>query len=145
MQPVLDVETVREFIQDKVEKNHLLEGEEFSSTQISLAIEIAIGKYDFFIPISNTNIYTFPSKTLLLYGTLATLFDGAAALLARNHFSYVDGNLSIPVEERMQLYQSLSQMYAASFESMSKSVKLQQNIESGWGLVCSDYARMPVW
>lgn len=145
MQPILTPEEVREFIQDKVEKNHLLEGEEFGATQISLAMDLAMGKFDFIIPISKSNIYTFPSKTLLMYGTLATLFEGAAALLARNHMNYSDGGLQIPVEERMQLYQSLAAMYGTSFDTMSRSFKLQMNIEEGWGGVGSDYRNMPVW
>lgn len=145
MQPVLTPEEVREFIQDKVEKNHLLEGEEFSATQISLAMELAMGRFDFIIPISTTNIYTFPSKTLLMYGTLTVLFEGAAALLARNHMNYSDGGLQIPVEERMQLYQSLASMYGTSFDTMSRSWKLQNNVESGWGSAGSDYANFPIW
>jgi len=145
MQPVLSPEEVREFIQDKIDKNHLLDGEEFSPTQISLAMELAMGKFDMIIPIGLTTIYTFPSKSLLMYGTLGTLYEGAAALLARNHMSYSDGGLQIPVEERMQLYQSLAQMYSTSFDTMSRSFKLQMNIEDGWGGVQSDYSRMPVW
>lgn len=145
MQPILTPEEVREFIQDKVEKNYLLDGEEFGATQISLAIDLAMGRFDLIIPLSNSNIYTFPSKTLLLYGTLACLFEGAAALLARNHMNYSDGGLQIPVEERMQLYQSLAQMYGSNFETSARAVKLQRNIEDGWGGVGSDYANFPIW
>lgn len=145
MQPVLSVEEVREFIQDKVEKNHLLEGEEFSATQISLAMDICISQYDCIIPISSSNIYTFPNKAILLYGTLATIFEGTAALLGRNHLNYSDGGLSIMVEERIQLYQSLAQMYRSSFDTMARAYKLQMNISEGWGSVGSDYANFPVW
>lgn len=145
MQPVLTPEEVREYLQDKVEKNYLLDGEEFSATQISLAVDLAISQFDMIIPLSSSNIYTFPNKSLLLYGSLATLFEGASALLARNHMSYSDGGLQIPVEERMQLYQSLAQMYRTNFETMARSYKLQRNIEDGWGGCSSDYANMPIW
>lgn len=143
--PVLTPETVREFIQDKVEKNRLLDGNEFEPTQIELAIEMAVDRFNMIIPLSSTNVFTFPSKTLLLYGTLANLFAGQAALLARNHFSYQDGGISIPVEERMQLYTALAEMYEAAFNTSARAIKLQQNIESGWGGVSSDYANFPVW
>lgn len=143
--PILSIEELREHIADLPELNHLLDGEEFSPTRITLAMGIAADKYNFFLPLSNANIYNFPSKHILLYGTLATLFEGQSALMARNTMSYSDGGINIPVEERMQLYQSLAAMYQASFESAGKSFKLQQNIESGWGSVSSDYASMPIW
>jgi hypothetical protein len=142
---ILSVEEVREHIADKPELNHLLEGEEFSATRVLLAMEIAVNKYNMIIPISNLNAAIFPNKFLLLYGTLATLFEGQCALLARNTMSYTDGGISIPVEERMQLYQSLAAMYGNAFDAGSRAIKLQGNIEDGWGSVGSDYANMPIW
>lgn len=143
--PILTPEEVREFIKDKVEANHLLDGVEFDNTRIELAMEVAMGKYNMMIPISDANIYTFPNKIILLYGTVGALFEGQMALLARNTMNYSDGGLQIPVEERSQLYQSLSVSYNQAFETMGKSVKLQRNMESGWGIVSSDYSRMPIW
>lgn len=143
--PVLSVLEVLEFIQDKVEKNRLLDGNEFEPTQVELAIEMAIDRFNMIIPIGAVNIFTFPNKTLLLYGALANLFAGQAALLARNHFSYQDGGLSIPVEERMQLYASLAEMYENAFAVSAKALKLQANIEQGWGSCSSDYAYFPTW
>lgn len=144
-EPVLSIEEVREHIQDVPEANHLLDGEEFSNTRITMAMNVAIDKYNMFTPRSATNIYTFPSKYVLLYGTLGVMFEMQSALLARNTMSYSDGNIQIPIEERMQLYQSLAQMYNAGFESQTRSMKIQENIEGGWGGISSDYASMPLW
>jgi len=143
--PVLTAEEVREFIQDKVEKNRLLDGNEFEPTQIELAMEMAVDRFNMIIPLGSANMFTFPSKTLLLYGTLANLFAGQAALLARNTMNYSDGGIQIPVEERSQLYVGLAEMYEAAFTTSAKAIKLQTNIESGWGGVSSDYASFPVW
>lgn len=144
-QPILSPEEVQEFIQDRVEKNHLLDGNEFQPTQINLAIELAIGEFNMYTPVSAFNTYSFPNKSLLMFGTLAKLFAGQAALLARNHMSYSDGGISVPVEERAQLYQSLAAMYQQSFESMGKAWKIQDNIDNGWGGVSSDYAAFPLY
>jgi hypothetical protein len=143
--PVLTPEDVREHIKDKAEANHLLDGVEFDNTRIDLAMQVAMDKFNMIIPISMVNIYTFPNKTLLMYGTIASLFEGQCALLARNHMSYSDGGINIPIEERMQLYQSLAVAYGQSFDMSSRAIKLQRNIEDGWGIVDSDYARMPIW
>lgn len=143
--PILTAEEVREFISDKVESNHLLDGTEFSNTRIDLAIEIALTKFNTIIPISSANIYTFPSKGVLLYGTLAALFEGQAALLARNHMSYSDGGVTVPVEERMALYRELAVSYGQLFDVSARAIKLQANIDDGWGSIGSDYARFPIW
>jgi hypothetical protein len=143
--PVLTPEEVREFISDKVESNHLLDGEEFTNTRIDLAIELAIGRFNMIPPVGSANIYMFPNKQILMYGTLAVLYEGQAALLARNHMSYSDGGISIPVEERMALYQQLAVMYGQAFETSARGLKIQMNLESGWGGVSSDYANFPLW
>lgn len=145
MTAVLSPEEVREFIQDHVEKNRLLDGKEFENTQITLAIEMAVDRFNMFPPMSSATPQTFPSKTLLMYGTLSNLFAGQSALLARNHMSYSDGGITVAVEERMQLYTALAAMYDASFESSSKAIKIEQNMNEGWGSVSSDYANFPIF
>jgi hypothetical protein len=78
-------------------------------------------------------------------GTLYRCFMGQAALLARNTFEFSDGGVSVPLEERFQLYQALSGMYQADYSSSMTKVKISQNIEQGWGSIGSDYARFPIW
>lgn len=143
--PVLTPEEMREHIQDKLEKNHLLDDHEFSITALKLAIELAIGEFNMMVPVSSYDVITFPNKTLLMYGALAKAFLGQSALLARNTMSYTDGGLSIPIEERFALYQQLGATYQSGFETSGKAWKIQANIESGWGEVGSDYARFPIW
>jgi hypothetical protein len=120
-------------------------GVEFSNTRIELAMELALGKFNMIIPISNANVFNFPNKAILLYGTLAALCEGQAALMARNHMSYSDGGITVAVEERMALYRELAVSYGQLFETSARAVKLQRNIEDGWGGVSSDYANMPLW
>jgi hypothetical protein len=144
-EPILSPEEVREHISDKVESNHLLDGVEFTNTRIELAMELAIGRFNMIIPLGNVNQYTFPNKGVLMYGTLALLFEGQAALLARNHMSYQDGGITIPVEERMALYRELAVMYGQAFEQSSRAIKLEANMNDGWGSVSSDYANFPIW
>lgn len=144
-QPVLTPEEVREHISDKIENNHLLSGEEFSNTRIDLAMSLAIDRFNMIPPVGAADIYTFPNKGILLYGTLALLFEGQAALLARNTMSYSDGGLTIPVEERAALYIQLATMYQQAFDVSARGLKAQRNIEDGWGGVSSDYSHFPTW
>lgn len=143
--PVLTVEEVQEHIRDRAENNHLIDGQEFSPTLITIAIELAISAYDTIPPLTLHNVQSFPSKTLLMSGTLWKLFAGQAALKARNTMNYADGGLQIPVEEQFQLYQSLASMYEEDFKTTARNLKTHLNIEDGWGEVFSDYSRFPDW
>jgi hypothetical protein len=143
--PLLTPEEVQKFIRDYASNNRLLDGEEFDPTIISFAINLAISEFNSIPPLGSVNLYSFPSKAVLLSGTLYKLFAGQAALLARNTMSYTDGGLTIPVEERFQLYQALASMFQADFMNAAKAIKIEANIEDGWGGVYSDYITHPIW
>lgn len=142
---ILKIDEVRAFVSDYAVNNYLIEGEEFSDPFISLCIDLAVDSYNEIPPISKTDRYNFPSKALLLYGTLWKMYDGKAALLARNTMSYSDGGLQIPIEERMELYLTLSRSFSAQFSEAANRLKVHLNMEDGWGEVRSDYATFPLW
>lgn len=142
---MLSPEEVRVYIQDESGSNYLLTGEEFNDARIGLAIEMAVDSFNFITPITNYSKDNFPSKSLLLYGTLHQLFTGQCALLARNHMNYSDGGVSLPIEERFTLYQSLAAQYGQMYSDLATKWKVQNNMESGWGSVGSDYKNMPLW
>lgn len=142
---LLTPEEVRAFLQDDPNSNYLLSGEEFTDARIRLAIELAIDAFNIVTPITSYKADTFPSKSILLYGTLHQLYVGQSALLARNTMNYSDGGISLPIEERFTLYQSLAAQYGQMFSDLTTKWKVQNNMESGWGQVGSDYANFPYW
>jgi hypothetical protein len=142
---ILTAQEVREVISDKVEKNFLIDGEELSNTQINIAMEMTVAEWNCTPPTDASQVSNFPYKHVLLSGTLYRCFMGQSALLARNNFAYSDGGLSIPLEERFQLYQMLSSMYQADYTASMTKIKIAQNIEQGWGQMGSDYRNFPIW
>lgn len=142
---ILTPSEVRVFIKDVPTENHLLDAEEFSDTEIALAMELAVGEWNLIPPISYLTVDDFPNKALLLSGTLYKMFSGRTALLARNTMNYSDGGLTVPVEERAPLYQALAGMYQADFQTGAQRLKMHLNIESGWGGVASDYITFPTY
>ncbi len=145
--PIVTPEEVQAYIKDHADNNHLLDGQEFSPLQINLAIDLAFSEWNMIPPLSADTPLTVDSKykSLFMSGTLYKLFAGASALLARNHMEYSDGGITIPIEERMQLYTALAAMYQTDFQSTAKGVKIHLNIEAGWGEVRSDQASFPTW
>lgn len=145
--PLVSPDEVREFIADYADNNHLLDGVEFSDTRISLATELAVAEFNIIPPVGAVSIQSFirQGKSLMMSGICWKLFEGQCALLARNTMNYSDGGISLPVEERMPLYQSLAEMFRDQFLSSAARVKQYLNIESGWGEVRSDAAGFPLW
>lgn len=143
--PVLSPEEVQVYLQDLPEKNYLLDGVEFGPTQIMLAIELAISEFNVISPHTSYDANNFPSKAILMNGTLYKLFHGEAALFARNNMSYSDGGLAIPIEERYQLYLDIASRYQAEFMKSAQAYKINVNYESGWGGVGTDYSNFPSW
>lgn len=138
---------VRQYISDYAQNNHLLDAQEFQDIQITLATNLALSEFNALTPLSSYDSNTIPPQcySVIMNGILYKLFAGQAALLARNHMEYSDGGLTVPIEERMQLYTSLASMYEQDFMSASQRIKAYLNIESGWGEVSSDEAGFPIF
>lgn len=145
MAVVLTVDEVREYISDYSPNNYLIDGEEMSDTFITLCMGLAMDAFNSLTPRSSFVLNTFPSKVILLYGTIWQMYLGKALLLARNHMNYADGGLQVPIEERSQLYQALAQQFQQQFQQAAQALKIQINMEGGWGSVRSDEAMFPSW
>lgn len=136
---------VRTFIRDSIEYNKLLDDIQFTDERIVQSRQLAISMFNVITPISSYDVSNFPNQHLLLMGTLYHLFIGEAAAAARNELTYQDGGLTVTLEERYQYYMQLAGTYKDSFQSMSQQVKVQMNLEDGYGQVQSDYAYFPTW
>lgn len=136
---------VREYVFDYTPVNYLLDGQEFSDTFILLCIDLAISAFNEIPPKGSVDIYTFPGKGLLMMGTLWKMYEGKKAHLARNTMAYNDGGISLPIEERFELYNSMAMSYANQFSEAAKAVKINENMEAGWGFLSSEEAVFPNW
>ena len=134
---------VRTYIRDAIPYNRLLDELEFTDERIAQAKELALDFYNVMSPMTGYTEDQFPSKALLLLGTLWHLFNGEAAMAARNEMSYQDGGLTIPIEERFQYYTALATAYQTQFNQAAQQLKIYQNLESAWGEVRSDWSYFP--
>jgi hypothetical protein len=127
---------------------------QFTDDRINNAIELVVSDIDLTAPVTNySTLIRLPpqAKSLVVIGTLKHLFYGEAAMAARNQFSYSDGGLTVPLEERFQYWITLAQQYDASFSNLLKQWKIAANMDgslngnSSWGSVSSDFANFPTW
>ena len=137
---------VREFLQDYDEQNLLLDKAEFTDTFIELCMKMAVSEFNSIPPVAIvTSLDRFPTMSLLMWGTCWMMFNGRAALAARNNLTYSDGGLQIPVEEKFELYTQLADKFGAMFQDAAQKYKISANMECGWGSVWSDERNFPLW
>jgi hypothetical protein len=142
---VLTCLEVREYVSDYAPNNYLIEGEEFSDTFIELCMSLAVEEFNGLSPLTYYQLSTFPSKAVLLQGTLWKMYDGKASLLARNTLSYADGGLQVPIEERADLYSNIAAKFGQQFKDSAIRLKTNLNMSAGWDCVRSDYGNFPLW
>lgn len=154
MAVVLTPEDIRTYVRDRVDVNYLLDNEvQFTDDRINNAMALTVDEINIIPPLTGyTGIDKLPAATrvLVVIGTLKHLFYGEAGMAARNQFSYSDGGLTIPLEERFQYWMTLAQQYEQSFSSMVKGWKIGANMDgslkgNSWGEVGSDFGKLPKW
>lgn len=127
-------EVVREFMRDHPELNRLTQGVEHSPRLIMWAIADAIDDWNTTPPlIGPVSILNFPSRHLLLRGTVINLLESLGLLQTRNHLTFSDGGIQVGVSDKTPLIQSWIQMFRNAYEVKKNKLKVAINIEQGWG------------
>lgn len=125
---------VREFMRDHAELNRLTQGVEHSDRLIMWAIADCIDDWNTTPPlIGPVGITNFPSRHLLLRGTVINLLESLGLLQTRNHLTFSDGGIQVGVSDKSPLIQSWIQMYRNAYEVKKNKLKVAINIEGGWG------------
>lgn len=124
---------VRSFLRDYAELNRLIAGVESSNRQIVWAIFDALDDFNTSPPFTFFNLDQFPSKSLLIRGTVISLLESIGLLQTRNHLSFSDGGLQVGVSDKTPFIQSWIQLFRNSYEEKKMKIKVAYNIESSWG------------
>jgi hypothetical protein len=127
------VNQVRHFLRDYKELNRLIAGEESSNRQIVWAIMDCLDDFNTTPPFTKFSFETFPSKSLLLRGTVCSLLESIGLLQTRNHLSFSDGGLQVGVSDKTPFIQSWLQLFRNAYEEKKSRLKIAYNIESAWG------------
>lgn len=119
---------VRAKMRDYPELNRLTSGRESSDRDIALAMLLMIDQYNATPPLLDAEgIVNFPSKDLLVTGTMLQLIDGLILLKMRNQLSYSDGSTQQQTENP-QLYQSYYNQQKQRYDQDKKQFKMAKNL-----------------
>ena len=127
------VNQVRSFMRDYPELNRLIAGEESSNRQIVWAIFDCLDDFNSTPPFTLHDIGSFPSKSLLVRGTVCSLLESIGLLQTRNHLQFSDGGITVGVSDKTPFIQSWLQLFRNSYEDKKQKLKVAYNIESAWG------------
>lgn len=127
------VAQVRAFIRDYGELNRLIKGEESSNRQIVWAVFDTLDDFNTSPPFTNFTLENFPSKSLLVRGTVISLLESIGLLQTRNQLSFSDGGLQVGISDKTPFIQSWIQLFRNSYEEKKMRFKVAYNIETAWG------------
>ena len=135
------VSTVRNYMRDLPALNALLDGQETSDSLIQLCGELAIDDFNTSPPlIGNYDLTNFPSKSLLIIGTIIWILRSAGILQSRNQLDYASGGVTVAVSNKTPLYQSWIAAMMQEYENKKVNLKKSINAEAAYGFIPSEYA-----
>lgn len=140
------VEAVRLFMRDFAEINLLLRGEESSDRMIVWATQDFLSDFNGTPPFTGFalgELFERNQQALCVRGTVITLLQSVMLLQSRNHLPFSDGGLSVNINDKAPIIQSMLQLFQSAYEQNKRMVKTAMNVEqlldSGPSGVHSDY------
>jgi hypothetical protein len=137
---VITRDQVRMFLRDRADQNILLDDVQFSDSELSFAIEMAVESYNAVTPASALTPSNFPNKYVLLIGTVKFLLSSESFLQIRNQATWSDGDVqNLGLHDKAAAYAQLAQQLKAEWDELTRGLKTQQNLEGAYNRLSSGY------
>lgn len=140
------IESVRLFMRDFAELNLLIRGEESTDRMIVWATQDFLSDFNGTTPFTGYTLEELASRNLqhlCVRGTVITLLQSVMILHARNYLPFSDGGLTVSINDKAPIIQSMLQLFQAAYEQNKRNAKTALNIEQlldlGPSSVHSDY------
>lgn len=134
---------LRLFMLDTPQLNRLIRKEESDDTLFDFAIEMTLSDWNSTTPVlGSVDIGNFPSLYLLMHGAAIQLLKSQGLYQARNELNYSAGGSSFLRANKSNYYMQWMTNFASEYETKKRNLKMQQNINRGWGGVSSEYERI---
>lgn len=140
-------EEVRMFLRDvpgmipgSGSENMLLDDVEFSDAELALAITLATSRFNSLGPPIGTLRPQQIPLDIILYGVASFLMNAESFRQLRNQSSVPDGETSLGIDDKHQLYAGMKQRLNEEFAQTATQWKLAKNMAMCWGGVSSGFA-----
>lgn len=139
---VVTKDQVRMFMRDYADNNILLDTVQFTDAELNNALEMAVSAFNAITPQSSLTPQTFPThlRYLLLIGTTRFLLMSESFMQVRNQATVQDGDIApIGISDKAALYAQLAKQLKDEWDELSRGIKTQNNMESGYNSLGSGY------
>jgi hypothetical protein len=145
--PKLSVDDVRLWLRDVAlrvlpggQGNILLDDIQFTQGEIDFAIRMTISSFNVITPQSSYILDNFPHEYLLLLGVARFLMTSESFHQLRNQATVQDGDIAPSgIYDKHQMYLNLAQSLRTEWDTLSRGVKNQDNMEGAYGFLGSGY------
>lgn len=137
---------LRLFLRDTPQLNRLINKEESNEELMQFALDMAIDDWNTTTPvIGRVTIENFPSLYLLMHSATIVVLKSQGLYQARNELQYNTGGSSFIRSNKSNYYLTWLTNFSSEFELKKRNLKMQQNINRGWGGVNSEYDIIGFW
>jgi hypothetical protein len=126
------IESVRLFMRDFAELNLLIRGEESTDRMIVWATGDFLSDFNGTPPFTGYGLEELIQRNmshLCVRGTVITLLQSVMLLHARNYLPFSDGGLSVAINDKAPVIQSMLQLFQSAYEQNKRQAKTALNIE----------------
>lgn len=126
------LQVVRLFFRDFTELNQLIRGEESSDRMIAWATLDFLSDFNGTPHFTNFDIDGLYGRNLQSFatrGTAISLLQSLMLIYARNALPFSDGGLSVTINDKAPLYQSILALFQSSYEQSKRQIKISLNVE----------------
>jgi len=129
------IDDVRMEMRDYPKLNVLIDGEESGGRQIANAIRNTLDAFNSMPPPLHTTFswYQFPSRSLLIMGTIGRLQLQVADLDDRNYYPASDGQIKIPSRQKGQLVRQSAMTKWQMFLQEARTLRISLNYREAQG------------
>lgn len=137
---------LRLFLRDTPQLNRLINKEESNEELMQFALDMAIDDWNSTTPvIGRYTIENFPSLYLLMHSATIVILKSQGLYQARNELQYNTGGSSFIRSNKSNYYLTWLTNFSSEFELKKRNLKIQYNINRGWGGVNSEYDIIGFW
>lgn len=118
-------------MRDQPSYNILLDDVEFSNDDINRAVNLTVAKWNALPPITTLPGPEYLNEWVLLCGVCSILLRSEGVRQIRNQLRTQDGNIApVGIDDKEDIYMRWAMMFNQEFETLARSAKIQQNMES---------------
>lgn len=140
-------EEVRMFLRDvpgvipgSGSENVLLDDVEFSDRELALATRLAVSRFNTMRPPIRQLVAEQIPLDILIVGVVSFLLNSESFRQLRNQSSVPDGETSLGIDDKHQLYAGARQRIYEEFTELATNWKVMKNMAACWGGVNSGFA-----